>query len=188
ADESTRHLVLELSARGAGHIAGLCRFAPPHIGVVLNVGHAHVGEFGSQEAVAAAKGELVESLAPDGLAVLNADDPLVAPMAERTAARVVLVGQNPTAHVRAVDVQIDEQARPTFTLVTASGSARVRLPLFGEHHVPNALAAAAVALELGAGVDEVAERLGGVRRVSARRMEVAENGSGVTVVNDAYNA
>jgi UDP-N-acetylmuramoyl-tripeptide--D-alanyl-D-alanine ligase len=188
ADEQTRHLVLELSARGVGHIANLCEVAPPRIGVVLNVGHAHLGEFGSQEAVAQAKGELVESLPADGVAVLNADDPLVAAMAERTRARVVFVGESPNAHVRAEDVEVDELARPTFTLVTEAGKERVTLPLFGEHHVGNALSAAAVALELGATLPQVAERLGSIQRVSARRMEVAETPSGVTVVNDAYNA
>ncbi|GAA0520129.1 UDP-N-acetylmuramoyl-tripeptide--D-alanyl-D-alanine ligase [Saccharopolyspora subtropica] len=188
ADESTRHLVLELSARGVGHIANLCEVAPPRIGVVLNVGHAHLGEFGSQETVAQAKGELVEALPADGVAVLNADDPLVAAMSERTRARVVLVGEHPDARVRAEDIEVDGRARPKFTLVTAHGKAPVTLPLFGEHQVANALAAAAVALELGATVEEVAERLGSVRRVSARRMEVSETADGVTVVNDAYNA
>ncbi|MGP4018115.1 UDP-N-acetylmuramoyl-tripeptide--D-alanyl-D-alanine ligase [Saccharopolyspora sp. 5N708] len=188
ADEDTRHLVLELSARGVGHIANLCEVAPPRIGAVLNVGHAHVGEFGSQEAVAQAKGELVEALPADGVAVLNADDPLVAAMADRTRARVVLVGEHPDAQVRAEDIEVDDQARPTFTLVTELGKAQVTLPLFGEHHVGNALTAAAVAMELGATVEQVAERLGAVRRVSARRMEVTETPAGVTVVNDAYNA
>lgn len=191
ADEDTRHLVLELSARGVGHIANLCATAPPRIGAVLNVGSAHLGEFGSQEAVARAKGELVEALPAaneGGVAVLNVDDPLVAGMAERTAARVVLVGQSPAAHVRAEDIELDEVARASFTLVTPDGSAPVSLPLHGEHHVANALTAAAVALELGASVTEVAERLGGVRRVSARRMEVSETASGVTVINDSYNA
>ncbi|EQD88187.1 UDP-N-acetylmuramoyl-tripeptide--D-alanyl-D-alanine ligase [Saccharopolyspora erythraea NRRL 2338] len=188
ADEDTRHLVLELSARGVGHIAKLCEVAPPRIGAVLNVGHAHLGEFGSQEAVARAKGELVESLPADGVAVLNADDPLVAAMASRTRARVVLVGESPGAHVRAEDIVLDEQARPSFTLVAPQGSAQVSLPLHGEHHVGNALSAAAIALELGATLEQVADRLSGVRRVSARRMEVAETADGVTVVNDAYNA
>ncbi|MBB5155706.1 UDP-N-acetylmuramoyl-tripeptide--D-alanyl-D-alanine ligase [Saccharopolyspora phatthalungensis] len=188
ADESTRHLVLELSARGVGHIANLCAAAPPRIGAVLNVGHAHLGEFGSQEAVAQAKGELVEALPADGVAVLNADDPLVAAMAGRTRARVVFVGEHPDAQVRAEGIEVDDQARPTFTLVTEQGEAAVTLPLFGEHHVANALTAAAVALELGATVEQVAKRLSSVRRVSARRMEVSETPSGVTIVNDAYNA
>ncbi|MEU6129065.1 UDP-N-acetylmuramoyl-tripeptide--D-alanyl-D-alanine ligase [Saccharopolyspora sp. NPDC047091] len=191
ADEHTRHLVLELSARGRGHIAALCEVAPPRIGAVLNVGSAHLGEFGSQEAVAQTKGELVEALpaaADGGVAVLNADDPLVAAMAERTTARVVRVGQSPAADVRAEDIELDEQARAEFTLRTATGSARVRLPLHGEHHIGNALTAAAIAMELGASVEEAAARLGSVRRVSARRMEVTETSGGVTVINDAYNA
>ena len=191
ADEDTRHLVLELSARGVGHIAGLCEVAPPRIGAVLNVGSAHLGEFGSREAVARAKGELVEALpaaSEGGVAVLNADDPLVAAMAERTEARVVLVGQSPAAHVRAVDVELDERARPSFTLITPESSVPVTLSLHGEHNVGNALVAAAIAFELGTPTSEIAERLGGVRRVSQRRMEVSETADGVTVVNDAYNA
>lgn len=189
--EDTRHLVLELSARGLGHIAGLCEVAPPRIGAVLNVGSAHLGEFGSRESVAQAKGELVESLpaaSEGGVAVLNADDPLVAAMAERTAARVVLVGESPAAHVRAEDIALDDQARARFTLVTPQGSAQVALPLHGEHQVGNALTAAAIALELGETVAGVAGTLGSVRRVSGRRMEVSRTAGGVTVVNDAYNA
>ncbi|GAA5173233.1 UDP-N-acetylmuramoyl-tripeptide--D-alanyl-D-alanine ligase [Amycolatopsis dongchuanensis] len=188
ADESTRHLVLEMSARGMGHIAGLARTAPPRIGVVLNVGSAHVSEFGSREAIAQAKGELVEALPEDGVAVLNRDDPLVSAMESRTKARVVGVGEHPDAEVRAEDITLDEQARPSFRLVTARGSAEVKLQLHGEHHVGNALSAAAVALELGSTVDEIAARLSTVERRSARRMEVTTRADGVTILNDSYNA
>lgn len=188
ADETTRHLVLEMSARGPGHIAELAAVAPPRIGVVLNVGTAHVGEFGSHEGIARTKGELVEALPEDGVAVLNVDDPLVAEMAGRTSARVVGVGERPDAAIRAEDVTLDEHARASFQLVTPGGRAPVRLPLYGEHHVGNALAAAAVALELGSGVDEVADRLSAVERRSARRMEVTTRADGVTVLNDSYNA
>ncbi len=188
ADNATKHLVLELSARGPGHIAALCDTAPPRIGVVINVGTAHLGEFGSREDIARTKGELAEKLPADGVAVLNADDPLVAAMAERTKARVVLVGEAAHAHVRAVDITLDEQARASFRLVTADAEATVSLGLHGAHHVGNALAAAAVALELGATVTEVAQRLSGAERLSARRMEVTTRPDGVTVVNDAYNA
>lgn len=191
ADERTRHLVLELSARDTGHIAQLCRVAPPRIGVVLNVGSAHLGEFGSREAIAQAKGELVEALpaaADGGVAVLNADDPLVSAMADRTTARAVRFGQSPHADVRAEDVAVDERGRPTFHLVTASGSAPVRLAVHGEHQVGNALAAAAVALELGADLDRVVQGLEQARPVSRWRMEVTERPDGVIVVNDAYNA
>jgi UDP-N-acetylmuramoyl-tripeptide--D-alanyl-D-alanine ligase len=188
AGPGTRHLVLELSARGPGHIAELAAIAPPRIGVVLNVGTAHVGEFGSRDGIAKTKGELVEALPADGVAILNFDDPLVAAMASRTQARVVGVGESPAAHVRAVGVKLDEQARASFRLVTQAGEADVNLPLYGEHHVGNALSAAAVALELGAGVDEAAARLSTVERRSARRMEVTTRPDGVTIVNDSFNA
>ncbi|MFD5830277.1 UDP-N-acetylmuramoyl-tripeptide--D-alanyl-D-alanine ligase [Lentzea sp. NPDC060358] len=189
--EDTRFLVLELSARGVGHIANLCEVAPPRFGAVLNVGTAHLSEFGSREGIAQGKGELVEALPSadeGGVAILNADDPLVAGMASRTKAKVVLVGESPKADVRAVDVELDEQARASFTLETASGDARVALGLSGPHQVGNALVAAAIALELGATPAEVADRLGAARRVSAHRMVITDRPDGVTVIDDAYNA
>ncbi|PYC87772.1 UDP-N-acetylmuramoyl-tripeptide--D-alanyl-D-alanine ligase [Streptomyces tateyamensis] len=187
-EESTRHLVLEMGARHKGDIAYLCSLARPTIGLVLNVGSAHLGEFGSKEAIAEAKGELVESLPAEGVAVLNADDPLVRAMAERTRARVVYFGESRDAHVRAQDVRLDSTGRPSFTLTTPAGSAPVRLRLYGEHHVSNALAAAAVAMELGLSVDDTAAALGEAGALSRMRMEVVDRADGVTVVNDAYNA
>lgn len=186
ADRDTRHLVLELSARGPGHIAALCRVAPPRIGAVLNVGSAHLGEFGSRQAIAAAKGELVEALPASGVAVLNADDELVSAMAARTEARVVTFGRH--ADVRAEDVALDACGRASFRLVAPIGTAPVRLAVHGEHQVGNALAAAAVALELGARVEQVAAGLATATPVSRWRMEVTESPGGVTVINDAYNA
>lgn len=188
ADAETRYLVLELSARGPGHIAALARVAPPSIGVVLNVGTAHLGEFGSREAIAQAKGELVEALPTTGLAVLNADDPRVAAMRSRTAARVVTVGQSAEADIRATDITLDEQARAVFILHTPVGSTEIRLAVHGEHQVGNALAAAAVALECGADLDTVAAALSGAKAASARRMDVRTTAGGVTVINDSYNA
>ncbi len=188
ADPSVQFLVLEMGARGLGHIRELTEIAQPDVGVVLNVGSAHVGEFGSREAIAVAKGELVEALPARGLAVLNADDPLVHPMAERTHARVVTYGETERADVRAVDVALDEQGRPRFELVTAAGRAVVAMRLVGEHQVSNALAVAAVALDAGAGLDVVAEALTEAEPRSRWRMEVVERPDGVTVVNDAYNA
>lgn len=184
----TRYLVLELSARGAGHIAQLCQIAPPRLGVVLCVGHAHTGEFGGLAAVARAKGELPAALPPDGVALLNADDPLVLAMAERTAARVVTFGVHEHATVRAAGVTLDGQGRAGFTLVTPRGSAPVRLRLLGAHNVVNALAAAALAAELGLGVTELADGLSAATNRSKWRMEVTERPDGVTVINDAYNA
>jgi UDP-N-acetylmuramoyl-tripeptide--D-alanyl-D-alanine ligase len=187
AGAGTRHLVLEFSARGVGHIARLAAAVPPRIGVVLNVGRAHVGEFGSVEAIARAKGELVEALPADGVAVLGADDPLVAAMAGRTAARVVTFGRGGAAHVRAEDVRLD-RGRARFTLVTPAGRAAVALRLVGEHHVGNALATAAVALEVGGTPDGIAAALSAAVPASKWRMEVTDRDDGLTVVNDAYNS
>ena len=192
ADASTRHLVVEMGARGAGHIADLCAVAPPRIGVVLNVGAAHAGEFGSKEATAVAKSELVAALpagADGGVAVLNADDPLVAAMAAVTGARVVSFGLGADAGIRAEDVRLDDAGRPRFRLRVAAGEVvEVALPLHGAHHVANALAAAAVALQLGGTPAGVAAALGSAVPRSRWRMEVVERADGVTVVNDAYNA
>jgi UDP-N-acetylmuramoyl-tripeptide--D-alanyl-D-alanine ligase len=188
ADADTRYLVLEYSARGLDHIAYLCGIARPQIGVVLNVGAAHLGEFGSRSAVAQAKGELVEALPDDGLAVLNADDDAVIAMASRTAARIVAFGLGARADVRAVDVVLDELARPTFRMLTAAGEVEVSLSLHGAHHVSNALAAAAVGLELGLDIDSIATTLSEINVISHWRMQVSERADGVIVINDAYNA
>ncbi|GAA0656501.1 UDP-N-acetylmuramoyl-tripeptide--D-alanyl-D-alanine ligase [Kitasatospora atroaurantiaca] len=187
-EPSTRHLVLEMGARHKGDIEYLTGITPPRIGLVLNIGTAHLGEFGSKEAIAEAKGELVEALTEDGIAILNADDPLVRAMAERTKARIVLFGESPKADIRASDVRLDDAGRPSFTLITPAGSAPVQLRLYGEHHVSNALAAAAVAVALGMSVDDTAAALGEAGALSRWRMEVVDRADGVTVVNDAYNA
>ncbi|MEU8803508.1 UDP-N-acetylmuramoyl-tripeptide--D-alanyl-D-alanine ligase [Spirillospora sp. NPDC048819] len=188
ADAATRHLVLEMGARGIGHIAYLTGIAPPDVGVVLNVGTAHVGEFGSRENIARAKGEIVEAVRPGGTAVLNADDPLVAAMAPRTRGEVVMFGRSPDAAVRAADETLDEQGRARFTLVTPEGSAPVALRLHGSHAVMNALAAAAAARAAGLAPAEIAAGLSEAVPASRWRMEVTERADGVTVVNDAYNA
>jgi len=182
----TRYLVLETSARGLGHIRYLTDIAPPRIGVVLNVGSAHLGEFGSRAAIAQAKGELVEALPADGVAILNADDPLVAAMSGRTAARIVTFGEH--ADVRASDVRFDELGRPRFALQAGDASARVSLRLSGEHQIGNALAAAAVALECGLPLAEVATALSEATPRSKWRMEITKRPDGVVVINDAYNA
>lgn len=184
----TRYLVLELGARGIGHIRYLCEVAPPRIGVVLNVGVAHLGEYGSVEGIARAKGELVEALPADGLAVLNADDPRVAAMTARTKARTVLVGEAPAAQVRAVDVALDERGRASYTLVTPDGEAPVTLGVSGRHQVGNSLAAAAVARELGMPLSTLADALGRLWPVSTRRMDVFDRADDVTVIDDSYNA
>ena len=198
ADERTRYLVLEMAARGPGHIAALCEIAPPRIGAVLNVGRAHAGEFGSLETVAKAKGELVEALPASGVAILNADDPRVLAMADRTEARVVTfstagpggpaAAPETIADVRAAQITLDDLGRPSFQLVMPGGEAPVALALHGGHNVANALAAAAIAAELGMDVPAIADALSQATTRSAKRMEVHERHDGVLIVNDAYNA
>ena len=183
----TRFLVLETSARGIGHIRQLTDIAPPRIGVVLNVGSAHVGVFGSQAAIAQAKGELVEALPAGGVAVLNADEPLVAAMASRTAARVVTFGESADAGVRATDVRLDDLGRAAFRMYVGGETARVALRVIGRHQVGNALAAAAVALECGMPLGDAAVALSDATARSSRRMEPRQR-DGVLILNDAYNA
>lgn len=185
----TDFLILEMSARHPGNIAALAAIAPPSIGVVLNVGTAHLGEFGSREVIAATKSELPQAVPSSGVVILNADDPAVAAMAEQTAARVVRVSRGSGgADVWSTDEVLDELARPRFTLHAGDQTAEIALAVHGEHQVSNALCAAAVALECGATVAQVADALAGAGPVSARRMHVSTRADGVTVINDAYNA
>jgi UDP-N-acetylmuramoyl-tripeptide--D-alanyl-D-alanine ligase len=186
--EKTRYLVCEFSAKRPGQIASLCRIAPPRLGAVLCVGHAHAAEFGGVDAIARSKAELPAALPADGVAVLNADDPRVLAMAGCTRARVVTFGRSAAADVRAAAVSLDDAGRPCFTLVTDAGSAPVRLRLHGEHNVANALAAGALATQLGMDVAEAADGLSTAVARSRWRMEVTERPDGVTVINDAYNA
>jgi UDP-N-acetylmuramoyl-tripeptide--D-alanyl-D-alanine ligase len=188
ASESTDYLVLEMSARHRGNIAALAEIAPPSIAVVLNVGTAHLGEFGSREAIAATKAELPQAVPASGAVILNADDTAVAAMADMTAARVVRVSRSPGADVWAGPVTLDELARPRFTMHAGQRQADVALAVHGDHQVSNALCAAAVALECGASLDQVATALAAAGPVSKHRMQVATRADGVTVINDAYNA
>ena len=190
--EDTEVLVCELGARGPGQIRDLCAYVRPQIGIVTNVGVTHYEQFGSVEAIVAAKSELVASLPEGGVAVLNADDPAVAGMAGATAAEVLTYGlaggAAPSARLwlRGEAVEVDRFGRPSFRLVRGHEHRRVALGVSGRHQVANALAAAAAGLALGMSLDEVS--LGLERATSSPwRMEVTERG-GVVVVNDAYNA
>lgn len=187
APDGTEAVVLEMGARGVGHIQLLCEIAAPTVGVLTRVEGVHLEMFGSLEDVARAKGELVEALPADGLAVLNADHAVVAAMDSRTRAQVLTYGLAPEAQVRAENVVLDDQLRAGFDLLTPWGTARVALGARGEHQVPNALAAAAAGGGLGVPVDAIAAGLAGAR-LSGLRMEVSTTGSGVVVINDAYNA
>jgi UDP-N-acetylmuramoyl-tripeptide--D-alanyl-D-alanine ligase len=191
-DEQTRFLVAEMGARGVGHIAYLCDIAPPRVGVVLNVGQAHVGEFGGQAAIARAKGELVEALPPDGWAVLNIDDPLVWSMRRRTRAQVLpwSTSQPLDDGVWASGLVGDASGRYSFALQDGRGdqSESVQLQLSGRHQVANAVAAAAAAVALGLELDHVAAALAAASPRSRWRMEMRDRSDGVTVINDSYNA
>jgi UDP-N-acetylmuramoyl-tripeptide--D-alanyl-D-alanine ligase len=190
ADEETRFLVLEMGMRGEGHIDYLTRLARPDVGVVVNVGSAHLGMLGSRDAIARAKGELIAGLTDGAVAVLNGDDLLVAGMADRTTVAVVTFGESPTCDVRATDIRLDDLARPSFTLTDSRtpDALPVALRFSGEHYVSNALAAAAVALALGATLEQVVDGLGAAEPVSRWRMEVDVAPRGFTVINDSYNA
>ena len=200
ATRSTDYLVLEMSARHPGNIAALAAIAPPAVGVVLNVGTAHLGEFGSRDAIARTKAELPQAVPQSGVVILNVDDPAVAAMAEVTTARVVRVSRGSTTDsgplnapdVWAGPVSLDELARPRFTMhakdACKTRAATVELAVYGDHQVTNALCAGAVALECGASVEQVAAALAGTGPVSRHRMQVTTRADGVTVIDDAYNA
>ncbi|MEV7396098.1 UDP-N-acetylmuramoyl-tripeptide--D-alanyl-D-alanine ligase [Aeromicrobium sp. NPDC092404] len=186
ADELTRYLVVEMGARSLGNIAELCQIVPPDVGVVLNVGHAHIGEFGSAEIIARTKGELAEAVEADGVVVLNADDPLVAAMAARTEAAVVTFGE--TGDMGVSDVQLDATGCPRFALTYDGRTVPAYVPLLGGYQASNAAAAVAVAVMLGVDLTTAVERLATAQPRSPMRMERHVRADGVVVVNDAYNA
>ncbi|WP_245725657.1 UDP-N-acetylmuramoyl-tripeptide--D-alanyl-D-alanine ligase [Propionibacterium cyclohexanicum] len=203
-DDTTRFLVSEMGARGIGHIAALCRIVPPTISTVLNVGTAHLGEFGSRDAIARAKGEILEALPPDGWAVLNAGDPRVDAMEARTRARIARWCAAPGGSeqdvrrvraelvVSASQIAFDDLDRASFTLHARTedeeSSQRVRLGLIGAHQLPNAVAAATMALAAGLGLDAVADALSHATTRSPLRMELHETAGGAAIINDCYNA
>ncbi len=193
ADESTRHLVLEMGASGPGHITYLTDIVAPDVAIELCVGHAHVGGFGGFEGVAAAKAELIKGTRPGGPVILNTDDPNVEAMAPLATGRVIRFSAsgNERADVLARDVRLDRADRASFTLVTPEGEAPIDLKIVGRHHVANALAAAAGALTLGVSLQTVATVLSRARALSPHRMDVHElrvDGTDLTLIDDSYNA
>jgi len=180
-------LIVEMGMRGEGEIAALCAIARPSLGLITNVGTSHIEILGSKDAVARAKGELVRCLPSGGCAFLNGDDAFTDVIAEWSGAPVVRWGLSASCEVSAADVVIDPDGRPSFTLVAPQGSARIQLPVPGRHNVYNALAAAAIGLHLGLSPEAIGAGLAAAE-LSAMRMQVFESASGVTVINDAYNA
>lgn len=195
-DDDTRFLVSEMGARGVGHIEWLTSLVGLDVGVVLNVGAAHVGEFGGVAQTARAKAEIISGLTADGWAVLNADSPACRDMASLTSARLAWFGEGglPRGEMQvfARDVACNESSQPRFTLMARRGEmeeqAPVELQVIGRHQVSNALAAAAAALAVGMDIATVAERLSAAQPRSSWRMELMRLREDRLVLNDAYNA
>jgi len=188
AGRETRFLVLEMGARGKGHISHLCAFARPVIGVVTNIGYAHLRWFRTRERLAEAKGEILRSLPPGGTAVLNADDEFTPFLSGLAACPVVRFGTGREAEVRAERVTLDQQGRARFVLRLRGGDrCEVSLPLPGRHNVENALAAAAVGEILGVKTEGIIAGLQEAK-VTGWRMEMITRPDQITIINDAYNA
>ncbi|WP_294181432.1 UDP-N-acetylmuramoyl-tripeptide--D-alanyl-D-alanine ligase [uncultured Schumannella sp.] len=186
-DESTEYLVVEMGASGVGEIARLISIVTPDVGIVLKVGLAHAGEFGGIEQTEKAKSEMVRDLPSSAVAVLNADDSRVDKMAELTRARIVRFGHGAEADLRALDVETSITGT-RFTVEVDGARHAVQLRILGEHHVSNALAALCVAREFGIPIERAIAALGSVPRAERWRMELLDPGTGITVINDAYNA
>ena len=185
-DAETKFCILEMGARHIGDIAKLCKMATPDIGAVLKVGSAHIGEFGSAEAVAKAKSEMISSLSDGAVAVLGQYDEFTKAMKNLHSGKTITFGEINGADVRATDIEIRE-GRPHFDLVTPAGRAAVGLRIAGIHQVANALAAAAIATDLDVSIDVIAGALSTAELHSKWRMEIHEL-SGLVLINDAYNA
>lgn len=186
--EDTEFLVAEMGASGVGEIARLIRMARPDVGIVLKVGLAHAGEFGGIEKTVQAKSEMVTDLLPGDVAVLNADDPRVVPMAGLTDARVVWFGLGDTADVRATELRAHSRGTEFTVTVPGGEQARVHFGVLGEHHVMNALAAVAASVELGVPLADVVAALEQVTLAERWRMQLMGGRDGITIINDAYNA
>jgi UDP-N-acetylmuramoyl-tripeptide--D-alanyl-D-alanine ligase len=187
AGADTDLLIVEMAMRGAGQIAELCEISSPTLGLVTNVGTSHIELLGSCEAIADAKGELVEAIPADGRVFLNGDDGRTVELADKAVAPVTTYGTAAGCDVRAEDIEVDEKSRASFRLVWGAEAWDATLGLPGRHNVYNALAATVVALEVGVAPEVIVEGLGRAQ-AGAMRMQSFESASGVTVINDAYNA
>jgi UDP-N-acetylmuramoyl-tripeptide--D-alanyl-D-alanine ligase len=185
-DDRTRFCILEMGARHMGDIARLCEIAKPNIGVVLAVGTAHIGEFGSREVIAQTKGELIASLDKDGIAILGTYDEFTPKMASQHQGQVILFGEKADIQVRAADIEMRE-GRPHFDLVTPAGRDAVGMRAVGAHQVANALAVAAVGTALALPLELIASSLSTAEISSKWRMELHESAD-LLIINDAYNA
>lgn len=188
APETADYVVLEMGMRGLGHIAYLCGIAKPNVGVVTNVGKAHIGEVGSIEAIARAKAELIDAIPATGFAILNNDDDFVRAMRFDTQAHVVTYGLREGSDVRGENIDVNVDGTTTFDLVHGNNRHVIHLPMLGKHNVSNALAAAATGLCMGMSLMGIAEALEHVVVTSKWRMETYEAKNDIMLINDAYNA
>jgi len=184
--ETTKYCIVEMGARHPGDIAHLCSIAQPNIGVVLKVGSAHVGEFGSMQAIAATKSELIQSLSPEGIAILGTYDDFTPAMARAHKGKTLTFGESSECDIRATDIEVRE-GRAHFDLITPEGRSAVGLRIVGLHQVANALAVASVATVLGFSLDQIASGLSTAESEAKWRMEIEELPS-LVLINDAYNA
>ena len=184
--EQTKYAILEMGARHEGDIARLTEVATPDVGVVLKVGSAHLGEFGSREGIARTKGELIRGLKEKAVAVLGTYDEFTPKMADALSNRKILFGENSLCAVRAADIEM-HGGFPSFDLVTPEGRERVELQVLGMHQISNALAAAAASVALGIPTRDIASALSMHQSASKWRMELVEL-EGLTLINDSYNA
>jgi len=184
--ETTKYCIVEMGARHPGDIAHLCSIAQPNIGVVLRVGSAHVGEFGSMQAIAETKSELIQSLGPEGIAILGTYDDFTPAMARAHKGKTLTFGESSECDIRATDIEVRE-GRAHFDLITPEGRSAVGLRIVGLHQVANALAVASVATVLGFSLDQIASGLSTAESEAKWRMEIEELPS-LVLINDAYNA
>lgn len=185
-DERTRFCILEMGARHIGEITRLCEIARPNIGVVLSVGTAHFGEFGSQNAIAETKSELIQSLGEDGIAILGSYDEFTPAMAKLHKGKVLTFGERSELDIRGTDIEIRE-GRPHFDLITKAGREAVGMRSIGAHQVSNALAAAAVGTALSLPLELIASSLSTAEVTSKWRMELRQLDD-LLIINDSYNA
>ena len=184
---ATEVLVLEMGMRGLGQIDELCRIARPNIGIVTRVGEAHTELVGGLDGVAQAKGELIEALPPQGVAILNADDERVIAMRSRSVAPVLSFGESANADIRITELRLDAHGCALFDISTPSGSATVNLSIPGRHMALNAAAAIAVGEALGVNLELMVESLRSAS-ISDRRMQSKTTKSGALLLDDCYNA
>ena len=186
ADARTRYCILEMGARHQGDIARLTQIAQPDVGIVLKVGLAHLGEFGSRENIARTKGELIRGLRVGATAILGTYDEFTPNLASGLSLNVIHFGEKPDCDIRAADIEI-KGGYASFDLVAQQGRERVELQILGEHQIANALAAAAAAISLGIDLRLVAEGLSQHTAQSKWRMELHKINE-ITLINDSYNS